>query len=351
MNAPQVTQPNLADIPPPNGEVAVLLGGNHDFQTLPFPNTPTSQVRAKPAPSSTVTLPPSSAAPVLVMALNARWQTYCDELHKCQRNFSEEAMHQLRVASRRLVAQLIMLSCVIQGPEADQARRLLKRRLKALSALRDVHVLGIFAQRQTRRFPELLLLRHFLQRKERRLEKAVAVKVKSFKTRKLERWILRLGQDLTRQAARAKSPEYLGAAAIQATESAYREVVRRREAIDPETPKTVHRTRLAFKRFRYMVEALSPDFTGLQRNELRALARYQRRMGNLQDLEVVQSCVADFVRQRAKLEPLMRPFYSYLQRRRRHALQSFLKSADDLYDFWPPLARQNGHRAAALSAA
>jgi hypothetical protein len=75
-------------------------------------------------------------------------------------------------------------------------------------------------------------------------------------------------------------------------------------------------------------------------------------MGNLQDLEVVQSCVEDFVAQRAKLELLMRPFYSYLQRRRRHALQSFLKSADELYDFWPPAARQiNGHRAAALSAA
>ena len=351
MNVPQVAQPNLADIPPPNGEAAILLSGNHDFQTLPFPNTPASQVRAKPAPSSSVTLPPS-AAPVLVMALNARWQTYCDELHKCQRDFSEEAMHQLRVASRRLVAQLIMLSCVTQGSEADQARRLLKRRLKALSALRDVHVLVLFAQRQTRRFPELLLLRHFLQRKERRLEKSVAARVKGLKTRKLERWVVRLGQDLTCQAAGAKSPEYLGAAAIQATESAYREVVRRREAIDPETPKTVHRTRLAFKRFRYMVEALSPEFTGLQKNELRSLARYQRRMGNLQDLEVVQSCVSDFVRHRPKMEVLMRPFHSYLQRRRRDALKSFLESADDLYDFWPPVGRQiNGHRAVALTAA
>ena len=107
-------------------------------------------------------------------------------------------MHELRVASRRLMAQLVMLSCVTGAPEAGEARRVLKRRLKALGSLRDAPVLRLFAERQSHRFPELLLVRDFLEKRESRLEKTVATKVAKFKTRKLEQRILSLGERLAR---------------------------------------------------------------------------------------------------------------------------------------------------------
>jgi CHAD domain-containing protein len=51
--------------------------------------------------------------------------------------------------------------------------------------------------------------------------------------------------------------------------------------------RTVHQTRIAFKRFRYMLESLSPAITGPSRRQLRALAYYQRKMGIIQDHEVL----------------------------------------------------------------
>jgi CHAD domain-containing protein len=360
MNVPHSAEPNVASLPPPEGDVAALLEPGAELRALPaletlaFPERAAdSDAQLKNGQRALVDWSlPARAAPVLLLALNSRWESYHEALRNCQRRFSERAVHDLRVATRRLMSQLAMLSCVAHAPEAEPARQQLKRRLKALGALRDTHVLRLFVENQNRLFPELIILRDFLERRERRLEKSAAAKVKKFKTRKLEHWILSLGQRLARQPARAGKPDRLTDAVLHAAASAFNEVVRRREAIDAKVPATVHRTRIAFKRFRYTVEALSPEFTGLAKNDLRALARYQRHMGNLQDLEVVQACVEGYVRDRPTAKPLLQPFYRHLQQRRRRALGAFLKSADDLYRFWPPNhARHNGHAVPALNAA
>jgi CHAD domain-containing protein len=128
----------------------------------------------------------------------------------------------------------------------------------------------------------------------------------------------------------------LASAVLCATADAFAEAVQHRRAIKPADPRTIHQTRVAFKRFRYMMESLSPALTGLSRRQLRALAYYQRRMGIIQDLEVLRRCVARFIRDDKKTEPLLRPFCHHLQQRRTRAVHSFLKSADRLLQFWPP---------------
>jgi CHAD domain-containing protein len=234
------------------------------------------------------------------------------------------------------MAQMVMLTCVTPGQAAENARILLKRRLKALGELRDIHVQRLFIEKQMLRFPELLFVRDFLQRRERRLERIAADKVKGFKTRKLEKWIMRVSEHLVGNRARPTESVRLSNAIAQSANEAFAEVVRRRQAIDPAHPSTVHRTRIAFKKFRYMVEALSPDLTGMKKSDLRALARYQKRMGILQDLEVMQQCVQAFAQEHQGMGHLLESFNHYLQNRRSRSLRAFLKSADDLFQFWPP---------------
>jgi hypothetical protein len=46
------------------------------------------------------------------------------------------------------------------------------------------------------------------------------------------------------------------------------------------------------------------------------------------------------------MKTLLESFNRYLQSRRARSLRSFLESADDLFQFWPPgLTRINGHMA------
>jgi CHAD domain-containing protein len=279
----------------------------------------------------------SEAGRCLAEALQTRWRSYRERLRRCQKDFSEEEVHELRVATRRLIAQLVLLSCVIRSASLEKARRILKRRMVALGELRDVQVQRACIADQAARFPELVLMLAWLQRRERRLAKSAVKQVRGFKTKKLEKWVYALSDDLRGKSRGARAQRRLAPAVLGATANAFAEAVARRRAIDLADLGTIHQTRVAFKRFRYMVESLSPGITGLSKRQLRALAHYQRKMGIIQDLEVLQACVTRVIREHQKAEALLRPFDRYLRQRRARALRSFLRSADRLFEFWPPV--------------
>jgi CHAD domain-containing protein len=343
MNANQTTQSNMAKLPPAQVGVGDLLqpeaaspSAAFKLFQLPapaFPATQPSQLSGRRVDFSRRSL---AVGPFLAEALGNRWQTYRAGIRRCQDDFSEQSVHKLRVATRRLIAQLLIVGCVTPGRKPRLARRVLKRRLKALGELRDTHVQRLYIQCRMERFPELVLVEDVLRRRERRLQEAAARKVKGFKTRKLAKWILNLQLQLAMTPSTEGRPDRLPKAVARATGTAFATLVNRRKAIDPGNPETIHRTRIAFKKFRYMVESLSPDFTGLGKCQLRALAHYQQRMGTLQDLEIMERCIAGFARRDEGIGTLLAPFSRYLRSTRVRALRSFLKSADELFLFWPP---------------
>jgi CHAD domain-containing protein len=340
-------QPNVATLAPPDAAVITLLGSPAAI-SYPSLGTTTRTLNCSGGRTSAVDkgIPsrlifsgervPVAIGPCLAKALDSRWQTYREQLRLCQEEFSEEAVHELRVATRRLLAQFTLLACVVPSADLEKARRALKRRLAALGDLRDIQVQRMFIDGKTASFPELVLLRLWLERRERRLAKSAAREVKRFKARKLQRWISALRASLTANARTARAQGRLGSLVLRATSRAFAEAVERRQAIDPADLRTIHRTRVAFKRFRYIMESLSPALTGLSKRQLRALAYYQRRMGIIQDLEVMRSCLASYMVENKRKADLLRPFCRHLNQRRDRALRSFLVSADRLFEFWPP---------------
>jgi len=305
---------------------------------LPLQRSPQPAESSRSAKAKLPSLPsrsPKVVGPYLAEALEERLATYRKELRRCQEEFSEEAVHELRVATRRLLAQFVLLSCVAPSTSLEKARPCLKRRIAALGDLRDTQVQLAFMDEQAIRFPELEPLRAWLRRREARLVKSAARKVTRFRTKKLGKWITAITQDLAVSAGNGRARKQLASDVVRAMADAFAEVVKRRRAIDLADMGTIHQTRVAFKRFRYMVESLSPGFTGLTKRQLRALAYYQRRMGIIQDLEVMKRCVERFVDEHKDAESGLRPFRRYLLQRRTRALRSFLKSADRLFEFWP----------------
>ena len=346
MEPSPLPQSNAATPPPADAALAAILESPDPISSLPLPCTPlrtgdTTGRLTEPA-AVRLTFParpvPVAVGPILAAALESRWQSYLDQLRRCQEQFSEEAVHQLRVATRRLLAQLTLLSCVAPSAALERARRILKRRLAALGDLRDAQVQRLFLEQRVVRFPELVWLRGWLQRRERRLARSAAEKVNDFKTRKLDRWIAAMIGDLTANAGRPRAQSQLASAVVRAAAQAFAEAVERRRTIDLADLRTIHQTRVAFKRFRYMLESLSPGITGLSKQQLRALAYYQRKMGIIQDLEVMQACVARYARENKKRAALLEWFTRDLRQRRARALRSFLKTADRLFEFWPPAA-------------
>ena len=82
-----------------------------------------------------------NAQTLLLDSLNTRWDKYKAELKTCRQEFSEEAVHDFRIAARRLLASLDLLRAVMQDPRIQKMRRVLKDQLDDLDDLRDTQVL------------------------------------------------------------------------------------------------------------------------------------------------------------------------------------------------------------------
>ena len=274
--------------------------------------------------------------PKLAEVLEARWNGYCDQYRRCSKHCSEEAVHELRVSIRRLLAQLILVEEVLPGSALSKLRKALKRQFKEFGELRDVHVQRQAIGRLLARYPALVLLDLHLLRCERRLVKEAARSLKTAREKKLLSWIRRVREGLLQDADDEAAQRRMLARIMDATTAAFDKVIERLFKASEAEPETIHCVRLAYKKFRYMVEALSPTWTGYSPKQLRRMAYYQRRLGRIQDAEVLRTTLIGFAKRNPASREAMRPVGRLLHRRRSEAMRAFLRGADEARLFWPP---------------
>ena len=99
---------------------------------------------------------------------------------------------------------------------------------------------------------------------------------------------------------------------------------------------TIHRTRIAFKRFRYMVEALAPLLPAVTPDHRRAMRGYQCMMGDIQDMEVLLAALDKFVQKEGVNASSAHRLKKELVRWRQLLIQIYLNAAGRLRRFWPP---------------
>ncbi|HEX7572289.1 MAG TPA: CHAD domain-containing protein, partial [Bacteroidota bacterium] len=98
----------------------------------------------------------------------------------------------------------------------------------------------------------------------------------------------------------------------------------------------IHRLRLAFKEYRYVMEALLPVFPGLGKPQLKAMNAFQDRMGDIQDIEVLIGAVGKFAVTRGAAFPAsVLNLERHLAQRRLALVGSFMKGAEAVTQFWP----------------
>ena len=264
-----------------------------------------------------------------------RWSSYRKALKRARKKFSEKSVHALRVEIRRTLSTLALLGAILADELIMPLQDELKDRLKALSRLRDTHVQLDTVEELAERSPELEPLRVWLRRKERRLSGQVERQLAEMRLGKTARLVNGLTSSLTEAAQKYEEKGELKTVLVRATGRAFNEVQAKCRQVSPDNIATIHRTRLAFKKFRYMVEALAKVLPGFTEAQLKAMQAYQTRMGEIQDVEVLLKRAEKFARQ-ANLDDLFFEAFRRNQLRRRARLvRKFLKSADELADFWP----------------
>jgi CHAD domain-containing protein len=278
-------------------------------------------------------------------SLHDCWQSFRAEVKRCQKKYSEEAVHDLRVATRRLISTLDLVDSIHPEAKLRKARRALKRQLDMFSPLRDVQVQLLAIDKMLPSFPELQEFYIFLVKRERKLMQRLGMKLKRIKTSKIRSRIAAAAGQIESLLEAPSVQQGKRAEAMLAIESAFNRVVERKQAIAPTDSASIHRMRVAFKKFRYMVESLAP-LPGLTTSkQLKAMNAFQGSMGDIQDAEVLLTSVQSFARKRGvEGAASLARAQEELSQRRTALIETFLGAADTLFTFWKPLSKGNGVR-------
>ncbi len=207
---------------------------------------------------------------------------------------SDKAVHDLRVAIRRVLAWIAVRDALLgSDPQLRERRRSLKALLSPLGKLRDAHVKRNWIRSVVPVGDDPSYL--------------YAVQVASDVLRWEARVRMRLGAQSTRRL-RVPSPKGFDGrggrrkAAVHAAEflgELEREVSKHREAaLDPAHPEALHRMRLAFKKYRYTAEVLLPLFPKATKDTdtAKRLHDFQTLLGTIHDCDVILAEAAAFRR-------------------------------------------------------
>ncbi|PYJ02859.1 MAG: hypothetical protein DME25_14800 [Verrucomicrobia bacterium] len=259
---------------------------------------------------------------------------YRKQLARCQQRFSEKSVHELRVETRRMLALVDLLRALEAGASLKKIRKLFKQRLDSFDQLRDTHVQLLLLKPLWRDFPEARSFDLWLRRREKRLTGDLRHRIKTTKQLRVEQCLKEVQKQLRKSARAEKSP--LGKArAAAALSHAFARVLKLRQRVRWSNAETIHRMRVAFKRFRFMSELLRPLFPGLTTGRLRQMQAYQRLMGKVQDMEVLLAGLRQAVAKAHLPADAARGLHKELMRRRRGLIGTFRASVDKLFEFQP----------------
>ena len=259
-------------------------------------------------------------------ALDERWKRYRAEVKNCQHEFSEEAVHDLRVATRRLLAVLEMVRAVEPRPRVKKARRMLKAQLDALDDLRDTQVMLATTSATVTDLPRLQLFQEYLRKREKKLLREARTSIRKLKTAGLKKKLSRCRMALEENFTGRKGTADL----LSAVDQAYARARQAYGEIDAADSASIHHLRVRFKKFRYMVEIVHPVMKGYPEMNLKLMHAYQSRMGSVQDAEVFLRTLTEFTARAVELAETLR----FFEQHRLDMIEGFMRQRDELDTFW-----------------
>ena len=236
-------------------------------------------------------------------ALRRRWNAFRKQYAKVQKKGDEEAVHDVRTTTRRLLAVLQLVCAVNQRKIYRQMRKNMKAVVNHYSPLRDSHVqMETLARVLADDSPLAGEYRQALAQSLSDLERRTLKSLPKVDFKHCRRTIRKFSKKVAQ--ARKKNKKCTGAeddhnaAAIALAQALYAKFnARRGRSLEQGTPETLHRTRLAFKKFRYSMEILRdilPETTTLY---MASLTEVQDALGSVQDIAVLRTNLEQFCRE------------------------------------------------------
>ncbi len=292
----------------------------------------------KPVVSQEEIQPMPNVRSHLISSLDARWNILAEQALKSRERPTGRAIHDLRVAIRRLIAFLEMTKPIVIKNSRPKVIKELKGHLKSLSTLRDIQVQILLTRRLAKDFPFMLNFLAVLKTEEKLAMKRARREIDRIDTNAIGRNLQALKDNLS-HLFREKLMLEIALSIVRAEVSrTFEQALHLREEIlreDREGDELIHELRIVFKHFRYMVEALRPIFPHITDEKMRAMSRFQLRMGDIQDTDVLIAGLDRYIIRIGKRErEQFIPVSNFLINLRNDRVNGFVASIDELYQFW-----------------
>jgi CHAD domain-containing protein len=264
---------------------------------------------------------------LLLNSLEKSGADYRKNLKLCQNEFSRKTVHDLRISIRRLLAILDVVRFVTSASRIEKLSDGLKQQLDDVSKLRDIQVMLDRVSEDVDRLPELEPLQKYLKKWEKREQNSSQKHVENVKPSWINKRLPKLQETLQELSA-----DELNHKLPQAVDEAYLTVVQRYSEIDPAQLVSIHHLRVPFKKFRYMVEAISPCLPDFPEALLQTLHDYQTQMGDIHDLQVLLETLTKFAEDDDSFRP--EPIRRFYEQSLADQLSNYLKDKDEVLHFW-----------------
>jgi CHAD domain-containing protein len=254
----------------------------------------------------TQALLPNSEKPmagILATELTAQRDALRDAVARGTDKLKRGAVHDMRVAVRRLESTIGLARALGSKPR-QRLERQLDALLQALSPLRDAHV----ARRSVDGLPPIpegqkQLGRHVAKQK-RRLEPKVERHLADFDLGTVERDLEELSHSLSAlDRLEGGEPDD---ALRKRLDRLRASIEGMRSIASAEDPKSLHRLRIALKRYRYALEALGPRLPPESQDALRTAEALQKLLGQAHDAHQLAKLARRHAKKHPKLKPLAR---------------------------------------------
>jgi CHAD domain-containing protein len=266
---------------------------------------------------------------VLIEALDERWTKYRAELKNCRNEFSQEAVHDVRVATRRLLAVMDFARQLDPQPPMQKIRRILKDQVDALDDLRDTQVMLVEVSESMAEFPQLKPFEKYLLSSEKKLLRKTRKDVEAFKLSDLKKRIDKIRLELQENSI----DDEWTARLLSALDQAYARASEAFGQIEAARPASIHRFRVRFKKFRYMMEVVVPALKNYPEAYLEKMHDYQSRMGDVQDAVVLLNALSEYTEE-TELTEALAAVHEAFEKQQAELIDKFIVGKEELHTFW-----------------
>jgi len=261
---------------------------------------------------------------------------YLECFRKCKEKRSERSVHDLRVSIRRLGVMLEILNSIVESNYIPASKQLIRKQFKGLSKLRDVQVMITKIKQMIVDYPVIYGFYEHLIKSERKLIKRLSKILNENDYSDIKGIFTFLKLELTDKiVSSGLNFDIL----IQKTDQLFLQLDQTAKSIAKKDIETIHQTRIAFKKFRYLCEFQMPAYSEHSFTH-KEFADYQTKMGVLQDISVLLDELVSYINNTYSLKKHI-PILSNIFEEEKLLLDEYLTHQNDYMKFWQVSQKNN----------